>query len=168
MLWCLISAWTYASVLVMRHSNLFNCFTKITSRLRKTSHYCIHALVALCLNRLCLNRWRQLSMKTACLLVNRTEEKKAIEIDHGPVQPPVGFRISGELSMLHPLLQRLWSPFWFVLICSAARGILCGDNDKRSSSTAVSIDSSKVDSSKVRQAHVYNSVMFFAVGLWFL
>ena len=28
-----------------------------------------------------------------------------------------------ELSMLHPLLQRDWSPFWFVLICSAARGI---------------------------------------------
>ena len=37
--------------------------------------------------------------------------------------------------------------------------------DKLSSSTAVSIDSSKVDSSQVRQAHVYNSVMFSAVGL---
>ena len=49
MLWCLISAWTYASVLFMRHSNLIACFTKITSRVLADCgkhHYCMYALVA--------------------------------------------------------------------------------------------------------------------------
>ena len=57
-------------------------------------------------------------------------------------------RNSGE-----PARGRFQSPFFFCAV------------DKLSSSTAVSIDSSKVDSSQVRQAHVYNSVMFSAVGL---
>ena len=63
--------------------------------------------------------------------------------------PKSEIRNSGE-----PARGRFQSPFFF--FCAV---------DKLSSSTAVSIDSSKVDSSQVRQAHVYNSVMFSAVGL---
>ena len=55
-------------------------------------HYCIYAVVALCLNRLCLNRWRQLSMKTACQ--PHRKKKKGDWIDHGPVQPPFAFRVN--------------------------------------------------------------------------